>query len=110
MVPTLILSNTLLGLHMMLVITAFTPSRLLTQPPKKGHVNSCLEDPVLCRETCLPFNENYRGWHVSSVKDLPWNVFGAGLVTSKAALAGDMVLTLVLSNTLILLDTNVDYT
>ena len=76
---------------MMLLITTFTPSRLLTQPPQKGHVNSSLEDPVLCRGTCLPFNENYRGCNVSNVKDLPWNVFGAGLVTSKAALAGDMV-------------------
>ena len=76
---------------MMLLITTFTPSRLLTQPPQKGHVNSSLEDPVLCRGTCLPFNENYRGWNVSNVKDLPFNVFGAGLVTSKAALAGDMV-------------------
>ena len=76
---------------MMLLITTFTPSRLLTQPPQKGHVNSSLEDPVLCRGTCLPFNENYRGCNVSNVKDLPWNVFGAGLVTSNAALAGDMV-------------------
>ena len=80
-----------IGLHVMLLITTFTPSRLLTQPPQNGHVNSGLEDPVLCRETCIPFNENYRGCNVSNVKDLPWNVFGAGLVTSKAALAGDMV-------------------
>ena len=76
---------------MTLLITTFTPSRLLTQPPQKGHVNSSLEDPVLCTGTCLPFNENYRGCNISNVKDLPRNVFGAGLVTSKAALAGDMV-------------------
>ena len=75
----------------MLLITTFTPSRLVTKSPQKGHVNSSLEDPVLCRGTCLPFNENYRGCNVSDVKDLPWNVFGAGLVTSMAALAGNMV-------------------
>ena len=76
---------------MMLSIATFTPSRLLTQPPQKGRVNSSLEDPALCRGTCLPFNENYRDCNASNVKDLPWDVFGAGLVTSKAALAGDMV-------------------
>ena len=40
--------------------------------------------------------------------DLPSNAVVAGLGTLEAALASDMVLTLVLSKTLILSDTNFD--
>ena len=63
---------------------------------------------MLYRGTCILSNGDSRDCAVSNFKDLPSNVVVAGLGTLEAALAGDMVLTLVLSNTLILLDTNFD--
>ena len=63
------------------------------------------------RETCLLSNEDKQGCNVSNAKDSPENAFSAGLVTLKAALAGDIVPTVILSNTLaLLLQIELDYT
>ena len=70
------------------------------QPPQKGCVHTSLEEQLLYRGTCLLPNADGRDCNVSNVKDLPGNVFGAGLVTLKAALAGNMAPTLILANTL----------